>query len=103
MLLPRHYVNLSSSNPHHLRHTAATNLKDLGIAPKDAQMILGHAHISTTMQIYQHSNMSGRSEALERYELEIAEKSMISRQIKPSNEKAIARNNDSFSGTPDWI
>ena len=90
-------------SPHHLRHTAATNLKDLGIAPKDAQMILGHAHISTTMQIYQHSNMSGRSEALERYELEIAEKSMISRQIKPSNEKAAVQNSDSCSGTPDWV
>lgn len=90
-------------NPHHLRHTAATNLKDLGIAPKDAQMILGHAHISTTMQIYQHSNMSGRSEALEKYELQIAEKSTISRQIKPSNEKVIAQNNDSFSGAPSRI
>lgn len=40
-------------NPHHLRHTAATNLKNLGIAPRDVQSILGHAHISTTMQIYQ--------------------------------------------------
>ena len=100
---PRHYVNLSSSSPHHLRHTAATNLKDLGIAPKDAQMILGHAHISTTLQIYQHSNMSGRSEALKKYELQIAEKSTISRQVKPSNEKAIVKNNDSYSGTPDRI
>jgi len=26
-------------NPHHLRHTAATNLKNLNIAPKDVQMI----------------------------------------------------------------
>jgi len=96
-------ADLPIINPHHLRHTAATNLKDLGIAPKDAQMILGHAHISTTMQIYQHSNMSGRSEALEKYELQIVEKSTISRQVKPSNEKAIAQNNDSYSGTPDWI
>jgi integrase len=90
-------------NPHHLRHTAATNLKNLKIAPKDVQMILGHAHISTTMQIYQHSDMAGRSEAFEKYELQIAEKSASSRQIKPSNEKAIALNNDSYSGAPGWI
>ena len=47
--------------------------------------------------------MSGRSEALKRYELQIAEKSTISRQVKPSNEKAIVKNNDSYSGTPDRI
>jgi len=90
-------------NPHHLRHTAATNLKNLNIAPKDVQMILGHAHISTTMQIYQHSDMTGRSDAFEKYELQIAEKNASSRQVKPSNEKVIAQNNDSYSGTPDWI
>lgn len=89
-------------NPHHLRHTAATNLKDLGIAPKDVQMILGHAHISTTMQIYQHSDMSSRSEAFKKYELQIAEKSGSSRQIKPSYEKAIVVNDDIYSGTPGW-
>ncbi|MFZ1250091.1 MAG: site-specific integrase [Candidatus Microsaccharimonas sp.] len=76
-------------NPHHLRHTAATNLKNLQIAPKDVQMILGHAHISTTMQIYQHSDMAGRSEAFEKYELHIALKTDSSRQIKPSTKKAI--------------
>ena len=98
-----HRAGLPIINPHHLRHTAATNLKDLGIAPKDAQMILGHAHISTTMQIYQHSNMFGRSEALKKYELQIAEKSTISRQIKPSNEKTAVQNSDFYSGTPNWI
>jgi len=90
-------------NPHHLRHTAATNLKNLGIAPKDVQMILGHAHISTTMQIYQHSDMNGRSEAFEKYEIQIAEKTASSRQIKPSNVKTIVLNNGIYSGTPDWI
>ena len=90
-------------NPHHLRHTAATNLKNLGIAPKDVQMILGHAHISTTMQIYQHSDMNGRSEAFEKYEIQIAEKTASSRQIKPSNVKTIVLNNGIYSGTPDRI
>jgi len=97
-----HQAGLPIINPHHLRHTAATNLKNLGIAPKDVQMILGHAHISTTMQIYQHSDMGGRSEAFKKYELQIAEKSASSRQMKPSNEKIIAQNNDSYSGAPGW-
>lgn len=98
-----HQAGLPIINPHHLRHTAATNLKNLKIAPKDVQMILGHAHISTTMQIYQHSDMVGRSEAFEKYELQIAEKSTSSRQIKPSTEKAIVQNNDFYSGTPRLI
>jgi len=39
---------------HAMRHTAATVLKDLNIPIKDAQLILGHANISTTLNIYQH-------------------------------------------------
>jgi integrase len=37
---------------HHLRHTTASLLKKLRVPPRDAQMILGHAQYSTTMQIY---------------------------------------------------
>src|SRR5438477_6678023 len=36
---------------YHLRHTTASLLKRLRVAPHDAQMILGHARISTTMRI----------------------------------------------------
>jgi integrase len=39
---------------HAMRHTAATVLKDLSIPVKDAQLILGHANIATTLSIYQH-------------------------------------------------
>ena len=88
---------------HHLRHTAATNLKNLGIPARDVQSILGHAHINTTMQIYQHSNIEGKSIALEQYGAEIADMRANCRQIQPSNEKAIAKNNDFYSGAPDWI
>ena len=28
---------------------------------------------------------------------------IFSRQIKPSTEKAIAQNNDSYTGTPSWV
>ena len=37
---------------HALRHTAASLLKDLHVPARDTQIILGHAHISTTQQIY---------------------------------------------------
>ncbi len=53
---------------HDLRHTAATILKDIGVQARDTQLILGHAHISTTQQIYQHSGVEERGLILERYE-----------------------------------
>ena len=37
---------------HDLRRTAATLLKSLGVPARDAQMILGHAHVSITLGIY---------------------------------------------------
>jgi integrase len=49
---------------HHLRHTTASLLKKLHVPPRDAQMILGHAHISTTMQIYTHVDDEARNDAL---------------------------------------
>jgi len=80
-------VGLPVITPHHLRHTAATNLKDLGVAPRDVQAILGHSHISTTLQIYQHADINGKSEALQKYERQISEITASSRQIKPSSSK----------------
>lgn len=49
---------------HHARHTAATLLKQAGVSAKDAQLILGHAHITTTQQIYQHGDEDGQRDAL---------------------------------------
>ena len=49
---------------HDLRHTTATLLKALGIPPKDAQVILGHARITTTNQIYTHVDEPATREAL---------------------------------------
>jgi integrase len=51
---------------HAIRHTTASLLKDLGVPPRDAQIILGHAHISTTQQIYTHVDETARREALTR-------------------------------------
>ncbi len=40
---------------HQLRHTFTSNLLSNGAAPKDVQELLGHADVSTTMNIYAHS------------------------------------------------
>lgn len=53
---------------HHVRHAAATLLKNLGVPVRDAQLILGHSRITTTQEIYQHGDMEGRRNALERVE-----------------------------------
>jgi len=49
---------------HAIRHTTASLLKDLGVPARDTQIILGHAHISTTQQIYTHVDEAARREAL---------------------------------------
>jgi hypothetical protein len=51
---------------HGIRHTTASLLKDLKVPPRDAQIILGHAHISTTQQIYTHVDEAARRKALTR-------------------------------------
>jgi len=57
---------------HHTRHTAATMLKRLGVQPRDAQAILGHASVITTQSIYQHADPELHREALERIEATLA-------------------------------
>jgi hypothetical protein len=82
---------------------AATNLKNLGIPPRDVQAILGHAHISTTLQIYQHADITGKLEALQKYERQITEINASNRQIKPSEAGNAPQNNTNNSGAPGWI
>ncbi|HSR85030.1 MAG TPA: tyrosine-type recombinase/integrase, partial [Streptosporangiaceae bacterium] len=48
---------------HQLRHTTAWLLKQLHVLPRDAQMILGHAQFTTTMQIYTHVGEEARDQA----------------------------------------
>lgn len=45
---------------HHIRHTTATMLKNLGVPARDVQLILGHATAWTTTQIYQHDDVETR-------------------------------------------
>jgi len=51
---------------HGVRHTVATLLKQLKVPTRDAQIILGHAHIATTQQIYTHVDEAARLDALTR-------------------------------------
>ena len=45
---------------HMLRHTYTSNLLSNGAAPKDVQELLGHADVSTTMNIYAHSKREAK-------------------------------------------
>jgi integrase len=49
---------------HAVRHTTASLLKDLGVPARDAQIILGHAHVTTTQQIYTHVDETARRDAV---------------------------------------
>ncbi len=51
---------------HHVRHTVGSLLKDLGVPARDAQTILGHTRISTTLEIYTDTDEQARREALTR-------------------------------------
>lgn len=49
---------------HTLRHTTASLLKDLAVPARDAQVMLGHAHVSTAQQIYTHVDERAPLDAL---------------------------------------
>ena len=83
-----HGIRLSTV--HHVRHTTATLLKDLGVQARDAQLILGHSHVSTTQQIYQHDDMDSRREALGRVEAALSG-SLIERPRLPWHREARQR------------
>ena len=51
---------------HKIRTMVATLLKRLNIPARDAQAILGHAHISTTQQIYTYVDEASRLDAVTR-------------------------------------
>jgi integrase len=51
---------------HHLRHTAATLLKNLKVPARDAQLILGHSRMAVTLEIYTHEDREAQREALGR-------------------------------------
>ncbi len=78
---------------HHVRHTTATLLKNLGVPARDAQLILGHSQISVTQEIYQHDDMESRRSTLGRVETLLLKTTAYGRerlrcrQKQPSNSK----------------
>jgi len=67
----RDQAGLPRITVHHTRHTAATMLKNLGVPARDAQLILGHSHVTTTQQLYQHGDLGGQTKALAQVEREL--------------------------------
>jgi integrase len=61
---------------HDMRHIAATLLKDAGTPVRDAQLILGHANSTTTMNIYQHGTSELQRAALSAVHERLFEKSI---------------------------
>jgi integrase len=61
---------------HHLRHTAATMLKNLGVPARDAQLILGHAQVATTQELYQHGDLEGQARAIAMIERQLLQTSV---------------------------
>jgi integrase len=51
---------------HHVRHTLASLLKHLRVPARDAQAILGHTRISTTLEIYTDTADEAKRDALTR-------------------------------------
>jgi integrase len=54
--------------PHQLRHGYATILFEAGLEPKDMQDLLGHAQLSTSMDIYTHISESRREHTKKKLE-----------------------------------
>lgn len=57
-------VFLPSFSPHVLRHTYCTRLAEEGIDVKVLQELMGHANISVTMQVYNHSSFERAQRAI---------------------------------------
>ena len=58
--------NLRLIKVHHLRHTTATLLKNLGVPARDAQLIPGHSRLAVTLEIYTHEDRQAQRDALGR-------------------------------------
>ncbi len=77
---------------HDLRHTYATMLLRAGVHPKVVQELLGHEHISTTLDTYTHLVPSLCTDATERLESLFSEDGT---KMAPKNETAACHGGDS--------
>lgn len=60
-------AGLPRLTPHGFRHTAATLMIDQGIAPSVVQDILGHKHVTMTLERYTHVDLTMMRTAAARY------------------------------------
>lgn len=60
-------IALESFTPHQLRHTFATNLYYNSVPLKEAQYLLGHSDIKTTLNIYTHLDKQKMSSGVSEY------------------------------------
>lgn len=59
-------LGIEGVHPHTCRHTAATRMLDAGIPPRIVSQILGHADITTTLNIYDHPNVEELKKAVQK-------------------------------------
>lgn len=102
----RERAGLRHTRIHDVRHMTATQLKNLGVPDRDTQLILGHSHVSTTQQIYQHGDTAAQKAALNHMGqalLASADDSGRSRQTQPSTANSVVAQSTIISGAPGRI
>ena len=57
------------TRPHALRHTFCSRCFEKGITPKVVQQLMGHAHYSTTIDIYTHVSEEMMGNELEKFKV----------------------------------
>lgn len=84
---------------HEVRHTLGTLLDELGVSPRIAQLILRHARVTTTQEIYQHHRLDTLRGALQRVEqLVVRDPSGAGRSTKEVFDGYSSRQNQPSNG-----
>jgi integrase len=89
---------------HEVRHTNATLQLNLEVASRTTQAILGHSTDSITKQIYQHSDLKNKQDALEKVERLFwrGASSPRCRQLLPSSRQIVDQITSFISGSGEW-
>jgi len=82
-------AGIENANFHCLRHTFATRALEAGIPAKTVSEILGHANISTTLDLYSHVSLDLKKESMEK----LSELFTINPVEQQKNEAETVKNN----------